>query len=159
MDKQDKPAYIGVKMILAEPMTRGAYNDYRGWKMPPAENRDDEGYLVVYPDSDGYESWSPKAVFDAAYFPLTSRGVITPEDVERFVGEGAILSSKLGAKTTVAQARCLTGFEVTEASSCVVEKNYDQNKGTEIAIGRIQSKIWAHLGFVLQWAIHGLKNG
>lgn len=42
--------------------------------MPADENGDDEGYLVVYPDSnkntpdyDGYVSWSPKNVFDAAY--------------------------------------------------------------------------------------------
>ncbi len=57
--------YIGTKMIHARPMTRGAYNEYRGWTIPADENPEDDGYLVRYPD--GYESWSPKAVFDAAY--------------------------------------------------------------------------------------------
>lgn len=57
--------YIGTKMIYARPMTRGDYNGYRGWTIPAGENPEDDGYLVRYPD--GYESWSPKAVFDAAY--------------------------------------------------------------------------------------------
>ena len=57
--------YIGVKIISAIKMTRGAYNDYRGWKIPENENPNDEGCLVKY--SDSYESWSPKNVFDEAY--------------------------------------------------------------------------------------------
>lgn len=57
--------YIGTKMIHARPMTRGAYNEYRGWNIPANENPEDDGYLVRYPD--GYESWSPKEVFEAAY--------------------------------------------------------------------------------------------
>lgn len=58
--------YIGTKMIQARPMTRGAYNVYRGWTIPANENPEDEGYLVSY-YPDGYESWSPKDVFEAAY--------------------------------------------------------------------------------------------
>ena len=46
-------------------MTRGDYNRYRGWKTPADENPADEGYLVKY--SDGYESWSPKDVFEETY--------------------------------------------------------------------------------------------
>lgn len=57
--------YIGTKIIQACPMTRGAYNQYRGWMIPANENPDDAGYLVRYPD--GYESWSPIAVFEEAY--------------------------------------------------------------------------------------------
>lgn len=60
--------YIGTKMIQARPMTRGAYNVYRGWTIPANENPEDEGYLVSY-YPDGYESWSPKEVFEAAYRP------------------------------------------------------------------------------------------
>ena len=59
--------YIGTKLIKAKPMTRGEYNKYRGWTIPENENPADEGYLVVYVDSDNYESWSPKDVFDRAY--------------------------------------------------------------------------------------------
>lgn len=57
--------YIGAKVIMAKPMTRGDYNVYRGWTIPENENPNDEGYLVKY--SDDYESWSPKAAFDSAY--------------------------------------------------------------------------------------------
>lgn len=59
--------YIGTKLIKAKPMTRGEYNEYRGWKIPENENPQDEGYLVVYVDSNDYVSWSPKDVFERAY--------------------------------------------------------------------------------------------
>lgn len=38
--------HIGVKLINAFPMTRQAYNDFRGWQLPAGENGEDEGYLV-----------------------------------------------------------------------------------------------------------------
>lgn len=67
--------HIGVKLIKAEPMTRAAYNEFRGWTLPADENGADEGFLVEYLDGskpnvqgrEGYVSWSPKDVFDAAY--------------------------------------------------------------------------------------------
>lgn len=57
--------YIGTKMIHACPMTRGEYNEYRGWIIPAGEKSEDEGYLTRYPD--GYVSWSPKEIFEEAY--------------------------------------------------------------------------------------------
>ncbi len=45
--------YIGSKIIHAEPMEKDGM----------------EGYKVVYPD--GYESWSPKGVFENAYRRFT----------------------------------------------------------------------------------------
>lgn len=62
--------YIGTKLITARPMTRGAYNEYRGWTIPADENPEDEGYLVKY--SDNYVSWSPKDAFDEAYRPTNA---------------------------------------------------------------------------------------
>lgn len=70
--------YIGTKIIKASPMTRGAYNDYRGWTIPADENPAEEGYLVEYTDGGlpnhsqhaGYISWSPKDVFEKAYRPV-----------------------------------------------------------------------------------------
>ena len=52
--------YIGTKIIQAEPKMRKV----------PAENcladrGFEDGYKVIYPD--GYESWSPKDVFEASY--------------------------------------------------------------------------------------------
>lgn len=57
--------YIGVKVVAAEPMSRGEYNEYRGWKILSDENPEDEGYHIRY--SDGYESWCPKKQFNEAY--------------------------------------------------------------------------------------------
>jgi hypothetical protein len=61
--------YYGTKRLSATPMTRGEYNQYRGWTIPADENPDDEGYIVMY--SDGYVSWSPRKQFDEAYRPVT----------------------------------------------------------------------------------------
>lgn len=63
-------AYIGTKLITARPMTRGAYNEYRGWTIPAGENPEDEGYLVKY--ADNYVSWSPKDAFEEAYRPTNA---------------------------------------------------------------------------------------
>lgn len=67
--------YIGTKMVQAEPATRG-----EAWarksKLNEAEvariieQMPEDGYRVRYPD--GYESWSPKDVFDAAYRPVNA---------------------------------------------------------------------------------------
>ncbi|MAC32235.1 MAG: hypothetical protein CME38_01355 [Haliea sp.] len=69
--------YIGTKLIQARPMSRQAYNDYRGWELPDDEDGADEGYLVEYldggqanhPGHEGYISWSPAGVFERAYRP------------------------------------------------------------------------------------------
>jgi hypothetical protein len=69
--------HFGTKRILARPMTRLEYNEYRGWQLPDDEDGSDAGYLVVYldggganhPDHAGYISWSPADVFDQAYKP------------------------------------------------------------------------------------------
>lgn len=54
--------YVGTKVIEASPMTRGDYNNYRGWQIPEDENSEDAGYLVKY--SDDYVSWSPAYAFE-----------------------------------------------------------------------------------------------
>lgn len=58
--------YIGTKVVKAEPMTHGEANK-RGLLQPNRTVRDADapGYLVEY--DNGYQSWSPKDVFDKAY--------------------------------------------------------------------------------------------
>ena len=60
------------KEVHASQMTRGDYNNYRGWEIPKDGNPDDDGYLVVYGKDtpDHYESWSPKKQFDEGYVPV-----------------------------------------------------------------------------------------
>lgn len=60
--------YIRCHIVKATPMTRGEYNKHRGWEIPANENAADEGYHIIYPD--GYESWCPKAQFEAAGSPI-----------------------------------------------------------------------------------------
>lgn len=61
--------YIGTKEVEAMPMTLGEYinksgrNPYQNEEEMHGDN--EEGYLVKY--KDGYESWSPKSVFDEVY--------------------------------------------------------------------------------------------
>lgn len=77
MQKKAGEVFFGTKQVVAWPMTRQAYNDYRDWTLPDDENGDDEGYLIEYveggrgnhPDHLGYISWSPKEVFYKEYTP------------------------------------------------------------------------------------------
>ena len=52
--------YIGTKIIEAEPC--------KAWKDTKLHKAGEDGYKVRYPD--GYESWSPKDVFEEAYRPI-----------------------------------------------------------------------------------------
>lgn len=57
--------YVGTKALYAKPMTRGKYNEYRGWTIPADEDPEQAGWLVQY--SDGYISWSPASAFAETY--------------------------------------------------------------------------------------------
>jgi hypothetical protein len=145
--------YIGFKMIKAEPITRGDYNKFRGWKIPADENPNDEGYKVVYPD--GYVSWSPKEVFEKAYMQIGDKNTITEEMVDSFIA--SYQDYKLGDKTTVVKATLVNGFEIVESSSCVDPANFSQEIGIQICIDRIKERVWHLLGFLLQTAKEGIK--
>lgn len=57
---------IGIKMIDLQPMTAREAND-KGYRIGE-HSFETEGYEVTY--GDGYKSWSPKEVADAAYFSI-----------------------------------------------------------------------------------------
>lgn len=59
--------YIGTKIIKAEPAVRIDGKVYPESGPIPLSDHEEEGYKVVY--ADGYESWSPKDVFEEAYRP------------------------------------------------------------------------------------------
>lgn len=67
-------AYIGIKLIEAEPCTQFEFvKKYRpelNCTFQPG-NPDADGYLIKYPD--GYLSWSPKQVFEDAYIKVDSK--------------------------------------------------------------------------------------
>ena len=57
--------YIGTKQVTAQPMTRSDAESHLGRNVGGDKHGD--GYLVEY--EGGYQAWSPKDVFDAAYRP------------------------------------------------------------------------------------------
>lgn len=84
--------YIGTKIVKAEPMTRGDYNNYRGWQIPADEDPMDEGYLMEY--ENGHEQWLPKEMFETDHIeydknklPATAVGMISSDYKERFKAE------------------------------------------------------------------------
>lgn len=136
--------YMGIKMISAEPMGK----DGRA------------GYKVVY--ADGYESWSPKDVFEAAYMEITpnphlktDKPSISQQMVDDFIKETEVTT--MGEKTTVVRAVLRNGFEIVESSACVSADNYDETLGAEICMKHIKDKVWMLLGFLLQTAVTGIK--
>lgn len=136
--------FIGIKIVEAEPCVR----------------KEGEGYRVRY--EDGYESWSPKEVFEKAYLPIvtnpnlrTDAPSISKEMVERFIDSYEVQT--MGDKTTVVRAVLRNGFEIVEASACVSKENYDEALGANICLGKIKDKVWMLLGFLLQTGVHGVK--
>lgn len=148
-------AYIGVKLIKAKSMTRGEYNEFKGWDIPANENPDDLGYLVQY--GDDYCSWSPKDVFESAYLSLEDPTKINPADIENmlFLEE----ATQIDEKTTLVKANTLTGFVQYEPSSCVDPANYNHEVGSQVGMDRIKNRMWPLMGFVLSWGKNGLRQG
>lgn len=88
--------YVGTKQIM-------------GWEQDSADGR--PGYTVKY--ADGYTSWSPKDVFEAAYLPIGYVGHLPPH-VQRVVAEKAQNDdrvTKLDAFLASERAVNLTGKE------------------------------------------------
>lgn len=153
--------YIGTKLVEAEP----AWRTETGRILPGAVVECAEvafaGYRVRY--ADGYESWSPKAVFERAYLPLdrdpgqkTDKPSISARMVEYFILE--TWTETQGNKTTVVRALLRNGFEIVESSSCVSPENYDEDMGRDICLKKIREKVWMLLGFLLQTAVDGVSQ-
>lgn len=155
--------YIGTKLIQAEPAYRIDGKIYlKTWPCPTVEKPEEreDGYKVVY--QDGYESWSPKDVFEAAYLPVTvnedlrtDAPSISQQMVDDFIRETEVIT--MGDKTTVVRAVLRNGFEIVESSSCVSAENYDEQLGAQICLEHIKNKVWMLLGFLLQTAVHGIQ--
>lgn len=154
--------YIGTKIIEAAPAIRKGGKVYEeDWPIPRSMEPEEAGYKVRYPD--GYESFSPKAVFEKAYLELTtnpnlrtSKLSISQEMVDNFISAKEV--STMGGKVTVVRATLRNGFELVESSACVGAENYDEKMGAEICMEKIKDKVWLLLGFLLQTAVHGVTK-
>jgi hypothetical protein len=113
--------YLGIKVVSAEPMTRGEAGKaglVRGY----SENDENcEGYKVVY--EDGYESWSPKSTFEKAY--RLTEGLTFGDAIEALKngkrvarkdwnGKGMFLYLTKGSEVTHARDNAL---------DCVIQRN------------------------------------
>ena len=152
--------YIGTKIIEAAPAVRKGGKVYDlTWPIPRSMEPEEPGYRVRY--QDGYESWSPKDVFERAYLPLhvnpdlkTDRPSVSQKMVDEFITKTEVTT--MGEKTTVVRAVLRNGFEIVESSSCVSSENYDEELGAEICLEKIRNKVWFLLGFLLQTAVYGI---
>lgn len=116
-------AFIGTKSVLATAMSRGEYNEYRGWEIPENEDPEEQGYLVEYvdggkPNDDrhkGYISWSPACVFKDAYRP---NGSLTFGD--------ALTALRLGKKVARSSWNDLQ-YVVAQGESKQIESTYIWN--------------------------------
>lgn len=121
---QDECYYIGVKLIKARPAYRINGNEIV-YDLNHARNPNDaieEGYEVIY--SDNYKSFSPKDVFEKAYYMILSPNKIQEDDVLNFLKEGYSL---VVCDTT------LTGFDTVGVAACVDPQTYDYGMGCGIA--------------------------
>ena len=112
-------AFVGTKSVLATPMTRGDYNEYRGWQIPENEYPKEQGYLIEYvdggkPNDDrhaGYISWSPKDVFERSYkTPNLNSNLTFGEALEHLKKGARVARSGWNGKNqyVVAQAKTTT---------------------------------------------------
>lgn len=130
--------YIGVKQVLAWPQDKDGA----------------PGYAVKYPD--GYTSWSPKEVFEAAYLLQGEDPTrVTEEMVDAFLlgHEGTRMGNH-----SVVLAKLRNGFTVVEDSACVDPANYDQTLGEGYALQKAKRKVWEFLGFLLATARNGVNR-
>lgn len=152
--------YIGTKIIEAAPAIRMGGKVYDANELiPRSMEMAEEGYKVRYPD--GYESFSPKDVFERFYLELTvnpelrtKKPSISQKMVDDFIVAKEV--STLGDKVTVVRATLRNGFELVESSACVSPENYDEKLGSKICMEKIKDKVWFLLGFLLQTGVNGL---
>lgn len=98
--------YINVEQVEAKKMTRGDYNNYRGWTVPKDENPADEGYLVKH--SDNYVSWIAKDDFEKTYNVVGVRSLndsallmVSTDYKDRFIAEYIQLETRIKGLETM----------------------------------------------------------
>lgn len=154
--------YIGTKLIEAEPVLRNMSGKLIPINVPVSlDELVERGYKVRYPD--GYESFSPKDVFEKAYMPLTPNG--EPESKAPMICQSMVddfilyhNTMTVGDRTTVVHAVLRNGFSITESSACVCAENYDMQIGEDICMEKIKDKVWMLLGFLLACGVNGVDG-
>lgn len=95
--------YIGTKIVTAWPQEKGGA----------------PGYAVKY--ADGYISWSPKDVFDAAYVDIGHVSHL-PAHQQRVIGEKAQLDDKLDKLAVFIGSDRYKSLDIEERERLVVQR-------------------------------------
>lgn len=146
---------INIEMLELKPMIAEEARTL-GYKVPDVLYSTDRGYEITYPD--GTKTWSLKEEVDSIYYVLSKDNdgtKILKEDVENFITDVDVTT--IGEKTTFVNAHTRSGFDTVRHSSCVDPKNYSEELGKQYAMEEVVNDLWAHLGFVLQWAKYGIN--
>ncbi len=73
--------YVGIKPVRAEKMNEAEFAESKGLTWPKHKIAD-LGYKVIY--DNGYESWSPKEVFEKFYFKIEDLSKLHMLDIVNF---------------------------------------------------------------------------
>lgn len=79
---------------------------------------------------------------------------VSYEKIEKLMAEANINVTTFFGKTTVVVAQFPNGFVITESSSCVDPRAYDEEYGKQICLKRIKERLWEMEGYLLQEQKH-----
>lgn len=153
--------FIGVRLVDAQPMTRGEYNTLRGWTLPADEDPKDPGYLVRA--KSGQTNWFPQAEFVKEHMAIVGEdNKVSQKDVDAFIKQihvSELEPNDIGTKVTTVTVTLANGFTLTETSACVDPKNHDPEIGLMCCMEKIEDKIWFLLGFLMSSGVNGFQKG
>lgn len=75
---------------------------------------------------------------------------VSYEKIEKLMAEADINVTTFFDKTTVVAVQFPNGFVITESSSCVDPRAYDEEEGKQICLKRIKERLWEMEGYFLQ---------
>jgi len=172
-------AYIGTKSVLATTMTRGEYNEYRGWQIPENEDPSERGYLVEYVDGGkpnderhkGYISWSPADVFERSYKQSSqNQKAVTEQELQEKAVAPRVTKDQIDAlvdRVVVHTTTCMTPvphvlaiawlddkfYLGTAISKSVNPENFDEEIGIQYSTKDVleiaENKLWELEGYRL----------
>jgi len=137
------------------------------------------GYKVVY--KDGYESWSPKDVFEDGYIMVSDAcdeekcdeiepkdrdflnqlriqldyngNKISPEFIDKIVEESDVMYFKLSNNTRVCLLTTATGEEVVGIAQVLDSRNDVEEIGNKIAFNNAKDQLWSKIGSIAKMLI------
>lgn len=142
--------YINCRFVEAKPITRGDYNEIKGWSLPENENPNDEGYFVT---ANGHSSWMPKEIFESSVLELPDEDYEDPFISQELVNNFIKNISVQVMNDEITQVKCMLINEhiISEISECNPE-TYDYEREKDKCLKRIKEKIYDYLMFLFATA-------